>query len=124
MKKILSILLLILISISSYSQKLTKWKFGYNGNNELVCTTRISNLTYNKTIICVIVEVQFEKTIWDKYTFRPVYPLISYTLTGARIPPRKYSDCDFYPDQYYGKPKKVRLKKVIFSDKSFIEYGI
>lgn len=122
MKKILLVLLFTLINVSVFSQKITKFTFGYDKNNELVCTIRISNSTYNKTIVCVIVEIQFEKTIWDKYTLRPVYPLISYKLKNAQIPPRKYSECDFYPDQCYGKPTKIKLKKIIFSDRTFKEY--
>lgn len=107
--------LFTLISVNAFSQSISKREIKYDRKGDLYCTIRVVNPTY-KRIVCVVVQTQFEKTVWDKYTMRPVYPLISYKLTDANIPPKCYSDCDFYPDQNYGKPTKIKLKRVIFSD--------
>lgn len=122
MKKILFILLLVLISINSYSQRITRFTFGYDEENELVCNVQVTNDKYDKTIVCVIVELQFEKLIWSKDLQRPIYPLVSEKLSGANIVPRSKSDCDFYPDQRYGKPTKITLKKVIYNDRTYQEF--
>ena len=122
MKKLLFILLLVLISINSYSQKITRFTFGYDEDNELICNVQVTNSSYNKTIVCVIVELQFSKLIWSNDLQQPIYPLVSYKLSGANIPPRDKRDCDFYPDQRYGKPTKITLKKVIYNDTTYQEF--
>lgn len=110
-----------LISLNVFPQSISKREIKYDRNGELFCTIRVVNPTY-KRIVCVIIQVQFEKTIWDKYTMRPVYPILTYKLTDANIPPRYYRECDFYPEQIYKKPTKIKLKRVVFSDGTYKEY--
>lgn len=123
MKKILITLLLMFVSISGFSQKIiSNFSIGYDKNAEMYCSVRITNYSYNKTIVCVLIQLQFEKKVWDKYTQRPVYPLILYKLTDANIKPRNYRENQFYPDQIYWKQTKVILKKIIYSDGSFKDF--
>ena len=120
MKKILFTLLLILISISSYSQKLSNRHLYYDSNNEYYLTVRVRNTT-NKTIMCIVVCVEYDGYEWDKYTFQPSRILYSYKIKTT-VFPRYYRDLKFYPDQLQYKPIKIKIYRVIFSDGTYKEF--
>ena len=116
MKKILFTLLLMLISISSYSQKLSNRHIYYDSNNEYYLTVRLHN-TANRTITCV----EYDGYEWNKYTFRPERILYSYKLKTT-VFPGYHRDLKFYPDQLQYKPIKIKIYRVIFDNGTYKEF--
>ena len=120
MKKILFTLLLMLISISSYSQKLSNKHLYYNSNNEYYLTARLYN-TANRTIVCIVVYVEYDGYTWEEYTFKPKPIIYSYKLK-TNVFPGYYRDFEFYPDQLQYKPIKFKIYRVIFDNGTYKEF--
>jgi hypothetical protein len=120
MKKVLFTLLVLLISISSYSQKLSNKHLCYDSNNEYYLTARLHNIT-NRTIVCIVVYVKYDGYIWDKYTYKPKPIIYSYKLK-TNISPGYYRDFKFYPDQLQYKPIEFKIHRVIFANGTYKEF--
>lgn len=120
MKKILFTLLLMLISISSYSQKLSNKRLYYDSNNEYYLTARLHN-TANKTIVCIVVYVEYDGYTWNKYTFKSQPIIYGYKLKTT-VFPGYYRDFKFYPDQLQYKPVKIKIHRVIFNNGTYKEF--
>lgn len=109
MKKILFILLLILISISSYSQKVLTTKSFYDSNNNKYIKTVVLNNT-NKTISCIVFELEYN------YPGRLLGGSECYKEVAIKIniPPRKYKIITYYPPKDKFEARIQRMKRVIF----------
>lgn len=115
MKKILCALLLMLISVSSYSQRLSHTRLFYKSDNTYHIASRIHNTT-NKTIVGIVVHVTYDGYTWTGYTAEPIIYTYNFEM---RVFPGYYMDFKFQPDQLQYKPTRLKLYRVIFSDGSY-----
>lgn len=120
MKKILFTLLLMLISISSYSQKLSNRHLYYDSNNQYYLTARLYN-DVNRTITCIVVHVEYDGYEFNEYTFKPKPIIYSYKLKTT-VFSGYYRDFKFYPDQLQYKPVKIKIHRVIFDNGTYKEF--
>lgn len=112
MKKILCTLLLTLISVSAFSQKVVRAKGCYDPNNIPYIKTEILNNTW-KDIVCLVFTVEYKfPSIYDVNRYREVV-VKTYIESGTS------KIITYYPPENYFRPMRQTLSKVIFSDGSY-----
>lgn len=112
MKKILCALLLMLISISAFSQKVLRAKGCYDSDNTPYIKTQILNDTW-KDIVCLVFTVEYGGThIYDVNRYKEA---VVKTYVGSGLS----KIITYYPPKNYTKPMRQTLTRVIFSDGSY-----
>ena len=112
MKKILCALLLTLISVSTFSQKVVRAKGCYDSNNTPYVKTEIFNNT-RKDIVCLVFTVEYVAGYYDDvYRYKEAV-VKTYIKSGTS------KIITYYPPKDYVRPMRQTLSKVIFSDGSY-----
>ena len=114
MKKILCALLLTLISVSAFSQKVVRAKGCYDSNNTPYIKTEILNNTW-KDIVCLVFTVEYETSKYDVNRYKEAV-VKTYIESGTS------KIITYYPPKNYIRPMKQILSKVIFSDGSYKKF--
>lgn len=115
MKKIILSLLLMLISISSFSQSFISTRLKYDSYNRPYITNKIANTT-NKRIVCIIFTISYEyPSMWDVNRYKEV-------TVKTNIPARTSKTFSYYIPNCEYRPYNVAFSKIIFSDGSYKTY--
>ena len=115
MKKVLCTLLLALISVSTFSQKVVRAKGCYDSNNTPYIKTEILNNTW-KDIVCLVFTVG--------YKYISEYDIDRYkeAVVKTYIESGTSKIITYYPPKDYFRPISQTLSRVIFSDGSYKEF--
>lgn len=115
MKKILFSLVIMLISISAFSQRITYSKSLYDSFNRQYIKTTINNNS-NKTVVCIVFTVE--------YNYPDNFDVRRYETTTVRvnITPRTSKTFTYYPPTKSYKAIVHYISKVIYSDGTYKEY--
>ena len=115
MKKVLCALLLALISVSTFSQKVVRAKGCYDSNNTPYIRAEILNNTW-KDIVCLVFTVEYG------YTSRYDVNRYKEAVVKTYIESGTSKIITYYPPKNYCRPMRQTLSKVIFSDGSYKEF--
>ena len=115
MKKILCTLLFILISINTFSQRVTFAKGYYDSYNNPYVKTTIHNNTY-KRIVSLVFTIEYDCSIWNLDHYKEI-------VIRTNISVGQYKTIEYYPPENSPyKPKRQILSKIIFSDGTYKEF--
>lgn len=113
MKKTLFTLILMLISISSFGQKIHKADLKCDNNGNIYLAVNIEN-TYINPIVCIIFKVRY-----NNYQFSYIDKLVKVKVN---VPGWSTKIVNFYPPVQNPKPNRVLLSRVVYDNGEFTDF--